>query len=88
MAISTRSEEEVLRRLSKLSDDIFDGADELENAMNHIPCEDIFKKSAYMRDEILPRMESLRKAVDNAEVITAKEYWPYPDYGDILYSVK
>ena len=88
MSISTRSEEEVLRRLSKLSDDIFDGADELENAMNHIPCEDIFKKSAYMRDEILPRMESLRKAVDNAEVITAKEYWPYPDYGDILYSVK
>ncbi len=46
MSISTRSEEEVLRRLSKLSDDIFDGADELENAMNHIPCEDIFKKSA------------------------------------------
>ena len=37
------------------------------------------------KDAILPAMEKLRKCVDEAELITAKKDWPFPDYGDLLY---
>ena len=41
-----------------------------------------------MKDEIIPCMNALRAAVDAAETICAKEYWPVPTYGEILFSVK
>ena len=42
----------------------------------------------YCKDVVLPCMEKLRAVVDEAEMITAKEYWPYPSYGDMLFSIK
>ena len=50
--------------------------------------EDIFAESAMIRDTILPKMCELRLACDEAETISAKGYWPYPSYGDILFSVQ
>lgn len=38
-------------------------------------------------DEVLVAMASLRKICDEMELGTAKSYWPYPSYGDILFSV-
>lgn len=40
----------------------------------------------YNRDVILPSMTKLREAADALECIVAKEYWPFPTYGDLLYS--
>ena len=42
----------------------------------------------YVRDEILPKMGSLRAAVDEAEIMTAKKYWPFPSYGELLFGVR
>ena len=39
------------------------------------------------QNEVLPQMESLRKIIDEMEINTAKKYWPFPSYGDILFSV-
>jgi glutamine synthetase len=47
----------------------------------------IVEESAYIRDNVLPSMSELRIACDEAETLTAKSYWPYPSYGDILFSV-
>lgn len=47
-----------------------------------------YKRAEAFRDNVLPAMESLRKAVDGLESGCAKQYWPYPSYGDILFSVK
>ena len=41
-----------------------------------------------IRDTILGRMSELRVACDEAETLTAKKYWPYPTYGDLLFGVK
>ena len=41
-----------------------------------------------IRDELLIKMEELRHVCDEAETITAKEYWPFPTYGDLLFGVK
>ena len=38
-------------------------------------------------DEVLVAMANLRKVVDEMELLTAKEYWPVPSYGDLLFSV-
>lgn len=43
------------------------------------------KKSLYDYKKLLPSMEKVREIVDALELKVAKEYWPYPDYSDILY---
>ena len=40
------------------------------------------------RDAVLPKMSELRAACDEAETLTAKEFWPFPTYADILFSVR
>ena len=32
-------------------------------------------------------MGELRKPIDAAELITAKDYWPFPDYSDLLFTI-
>ena len=49
---------------------------------------DFSRAAFFMKDEIIPCMNALRAAVDAAETICAKEYWPVPTYGEILFSVK
>ena len=41
----------------------------------------------YYREEIGRRMEEARQSIDRLESLTAAEYWPYPTYADILFSV-
>jgi len=38
-------------------------------------------------DDVLTAMSALRKVCDEMELGTAKAYWPYPSYGDLLFSV-
>ena len=45
------------------------------------------ERAAHYRDVILSDMAKVREAADSAEVVTAKAYWPFPDYTDLLYSV-
>ena len=33
-------------------------------------------------------MEDLRSYVDTLETLVSKEYWPFPDYGDLLFGVR
>jgi glutamine synthetase len=32
-------------------------------------------------------MDALRAPCDKAELMTAKSYWPFPTYGDLLFGV-
>jgi len=50
--------------------------------------EDAHDRSVYCRDELLKRMNSIRESADVLESITQAKYWPYPSYGEILFSVK
>ena len=33
-------------------------------------------------------MAELREVADEAETLTAEEYWPFPTYGELLFGVK
>ena len=41
----------------------------------------------YVRDEVIPRMDALRTVCDEAETLTASDFWPFPGYGDLLFGV-
>jgi len=82
-------ETELVTMLSALTDSITERTDALEQAVQAIPdAADIVSEAAAIRDTILPRMSELRIPCDRAELLTAKSYWPFPTYGDILFSVK
>ena len=41
----------------------------------------------YYHDEVFLKMEDMRAVIDKLETLTATEYWPYPSYYDMLFSV-
>lgn len=82
-------ETELVTRLSSLTDTISNRTDDLEAAVLGLQdAENIIEESALIRDTVLPRMSELRIPCDKAELLTAKSYWPFPTYGDILFSVR
>ena len=40
-----------------------------------------------IKDTLIPIMNSLRKVVDEAEVVVGSQYWPYPTYADMLFYI-
>ena len=41
----------------------------------------------YYKTTVIPKMDALRRAVDEMEVLTAREHWPMPTYGDIIFKI-
>ena len=79
----------IVAKLSALTDAIAAGTDALEDALRGAEeTGDYFAQSAAIRDEVLTAMETLRASCDEAETLTAKEYWPFPTYADLLFSVQ
>ena len=77
-----------MERLSELTDYILERVRDLEEALENIKdMDDVVKVSEAIRDDVLPKMEHLRKHVDEAEMLTSEECWPYPSYGKLLFSV-
>ncbi|MBQ6679915.1 MAG: glutamine synthetase III [Lachnospiraceae bacterium] len=82
-------ETELVTKLSALTDSISEKVDALEEAVTGLQkAADIMEESALIRDTVVPAMAELRIPCDRAELLTAKSYWPFPTYGDILFSVK
>ena len=82
-------ETNLVRKLSALTDRIYDGAVAVENSLLSLAAaEDIGGEAALIRDKVLAGMGELRVACDEAETLTAKRYWPYPSYADLLFSVQ
>jgi len=77
-----------MERLSEITDSVLVSVVKLEEVLSELKDkEDIFESSAYVRDELLPAMEELRKFVDEAEMLTSQKDWPFPSYGQLLFSV-
>ena len=78
-----------VRKLSLLSGQIFEKCDEIDKVLCKLSDSANAKEEGYMiRDELLPKMSELRVACDEAEVITAEKYWPFPTYGELLFGVR
>jgi len=79
----------LIKRLSVLTEQIGVRSDELETAVLKLgDAADIPSQANAIRDTVLGKMGELRLACDEAETLTAKKYWPFPTYGDLLFSVR
>ena len=81
-------EEETALRLAQLKRVAYSKTLLLENEIEKTKTLSSVESAQQFKSVILPLMEEIRTAVDEAETITASEYWPYPSYGDILFSVQ
>ena len=82
-------ETELLKKLAMLEDQIMIRSEELQEAVLEIQdIGDIAEESRRIRDTVLGKMGQLRVACDSAETMTAKKYWPFPTYEDLLFSVR
>ena len=75
-----------VKRLSTLIDSIDEATEVLEKSVLALEGDNT-KQAFHIRDEVLCRMAELRAVCDEAETITAAEYWPFPTYGDLLFGV-
>ena len=78
-----------IAKLSELSDEIADATADLDGEIAKFQAiEDVTEAANDIRDVILGKMDALRAVCDEAETMTAKEFWPFPTYSDLLFSVK
>ena len=87
-AISVRSETKTLQKLSADADAMSDAIDTLQDAVDAakaLPSES--EKAVAFHDNVLPAMDALRAAADDAETICGEDYWPLPSYSKMLYYV-
>ena len=86
--ISVRSETKTLGRLSADADAMSDAIDSLQDAVDAtkaLPTES--EKAVAFHDNVLPAMDALRAAADDAETVCGEDYWPLPSYSKMLYYV-
>ncbi len=82
------AEEGLLRRLSRLTSEMMGQCVALESAITGPRSENAYDAAHYYRYTVFAAMETLRSTVDELETITASDYWPYPSYTDLLFSIK
>ena len=82
-------EQSILTKVSEGLKKAYEEALDLEKTLDK---KDSFTKieelSLFYKDEVLPKMASLRDVVDGLEVIVDEKAWPYPSYGKLLFGVR
>ena len=86
--IRVLSETKTLEKLSSDADAMSDAIDTLQDAVNAAKALSTeSEKAVAFHDNVLPVMDALRAAADDAETICGEDYWPLPSYSKMLYYV-
>ena len=89
LGVESVYETETAARVSKLTTAVLNEVRALDKASNDAEeLTDVLTRACAYRDNVLGAMSALRESVDELETLTARKYWPYPNYGDLLFSVK
>ncbi|MBO4317923.1 MAG: glutamine synthetase type III, partial [Mailhella sp.] len=87
--LACRYETGLVERLSALIDGIAEKTDDLEGLAQSVRSMDGVQETAFaIRDGLISRMAALRALCDEAETCVPVSAWPFPTYGDILFSVR
>ena len=84
LGLSCKAETNLATMLSDTTDSLHDATNDLLNALQIIPI-DAEEAAGYYHTRVIPLMEKVRLYADTLERTTAKSYWPYPTYSDLLY---
>ncbi|MBQ8784403.1 MAG: glutamine synthetase III [Clostridia bacterium] len=80
-------EEGLINEISAKQDELFLAVNELKKALNEVPHDDASVTATYYKEVIIPAMATVRKPADELELLVGRDYWPFPTYGDLLFSV-
>ena len=81
-------EESLIKRLTSLSYNIYELVEKLDAVLADAKAEkDIVKQAEIYKTDVLGLMDKIREAADSAESVTDSRFWPYPSYGDMLFSI-
>ena len=88
--VDTTVEESLVSTLSALNATCFARTVQLERALErfHSMKGDIRSRASFARDTLIPAMDALRETADEMEPMTSKDFWPFPTYADLLFSVR
>ena len=87
-ALSVRSETKTLTKLSTDADAMSDAIDVLQDVVDAAEAlTSESEKAVAFHDNVIPAMNALRAAADDAETICGEDYWPLPSYSKMLYYV-
>ena len=87
ISLGIKPDNTVLERLTALYKETVKNTFKLEEITQKLDTmPENLQKAEACRDEVIPAMEALRKSADEMELLTAKKYWPFPTYADLLFS--
>ena len=87
--IDSGYETKVASKLSSLNTEAYEITERLEREVMEANLEKNVEKNARLHESrVLSTMNALRMVVDEMETMTAKEYWPMPNYSELLFGVK
>jgi len=85
--INTTVEKELIARLTAANKEIYTLTGELKMEIASAEkTADVLERAIAYHDKILKLMADIRKYADSAESVVPSEYWPYPSYGELLFS--
>ena len=85
--ISCEADITLAEKLSTMNEAMANAMKKLETDLSEMPAA-IGPASQKMAHVIVPDMEAVRALADSMEKLTSSDYWPYPSYTDMLYSIK
>ena len=86
--VDISAETDIINRLSTLTAKAYKTLAALRAADDEAKCQEAGEKMAeFFLERVIPVMRELRETVDEMETLTAIDYWPMPNYGDLLFSI-
>jgi len=86
--INCSVELDLAEKSSELLAEIYECANKLETEIKNVASlTDSVEIAFYIKDNLIPSMDSLRNVVDKAELVVGAQYWPYPTYADMLFYI-
>ena len=88
LGVNAKAELDVLTRISDLAAVLNDKIATLESAVIKAGEFELKEQADFFHDTVIPAMNELRLVADELETLTADAYWPFPSYGELLFSVQ
>ena len=75
---------DLTKRITASCNQLYEKCEALVQILKKVPQENL-SAAQYFGDVVVSQMEDMHRDADLLEKLTAKSYWPYPTYSDILY---
>ena len=86
--VSEDAETVMISKLSKLANSLSAKTEALDSALLNLDSSSSAEEQAkYFRNTVISAMQELRAVADQLETMVGAKYWPFPCYGELLFSI-